>query len=107
MYGLTFLLIATFYLTKTENRTKKSLSSSHTIAFGKGAIFAKNQIFCKKMLASAKLRGSWHQTVYFLKLHMYLYLRAKFQVSSITLTGFRRGNFIRPQLQNEPLKIMV
>ena len=38
---------------------------------------------------------------------MYLYLRAKFQVSSITLTGFRRGNFIRPQLQNEPLKIMV
>ena len=48
-------------------------------------------IFYKKILTSAKLRGSWYQKVYFLKLHMDLYLRTKFQVSSIIVTTFSRG----------------
>ena len=37
---LTFSIIATFYLTKTENRTKKSLTQlSYYIALSKGTIF--------------------------------------------------------------------
>ena len=39
---LTFSLIATFYLTKIENRTKNLKHSSHTIALSKGTIFANN-----------------------------------------------------------------
>ena len=38
---LLFSLIATLYLTKTENRTKNLKHSSHTIALSKGTIFAK------------------------------------------------------------------
>ena len=38
-----FSLIVTFYLTKTENRTKKYLNSSHTIALDTGTILAKKQ----------------------------------------------------------------
>ena len=48
------------------------------------------------MLTSAKLRGSWHSKVYFLKLLMCLYLRAKFEVSSIILTSFRQGVILLP-----------
>ena len=32
------------------------------------------------------------------------YLRAKFEVSSIILTGFRQGVILPPPPQNEPLK---
>ena len=46
---------------------------------------------CKEMLASEKLRGLRHQKVCFLKLHMDVYLRAKFEVSSMILTSFRQG----------------
>ena len=42
MLKLSFLLIVTFDLTKTEKRTKKGkFRSSHTIALSKGTIFAK------------------------------------------------------------------
>ena len=58
----------------------------------------KTLIFCKKMLTSAE---SLYLKVYFLKLHMYVYLRAKFQVCSITLVSFRVSP---PPPQNEPLK---
>ena len=38
----TYIFInSNFYLKKTENRTKKSLNSSHTIALNKGTILAK------------------------------------------------------------------
>ena len=43
------------------------------------------------MLTSAKLRRFWYYKVYFLKVHMSVYLCAKFQVSSIPLTSFRQG----------------
>ena len=60
------------------------------------------------MLTSAKLRGPRHLKVYFLKLHLGVYLRAKFEVSSIILTRFRPGGWevILPLNlpQNEPLK---
>ena len=42
--------------------------------------------------------------VYFLKLRIGVYLRAKFQVSSIILTSFRQGVILPPPPQNEPLK---
>ena len=51
------------------------------------------------MLISAKLTGPKHyiwakigpNTTYFLKLYMGVYLRAKFEVSSMILTSFRPG----------------
>ena len=49
--------------------------------------------------------------VYFLKLHMGVYLRAKFEVSSVILTGFRRGggNFTPHPLppQNQTPKKLI
>ena len=92
-------LIITFYLTKTENRTKKLKHNSHTIALSKGTIFVKKTlIFYKKILTSAKLRGRWYYKVYFLKLNMCEYLRAKFEVSSMILTSFRQegGEEVNP-----------
>ena len=35
---------------------------------------------------------------------MSVYLRAKFEVSSIILTSFRHGGIVPPPPQNEPLK---
>ena len=43
------------------------------------------------MLTSAQLKEPWYKRVYFLKVHMCVYLGAKFEVSSIILTRFRRG----------------
>ena len=40
-----------------------------------------------------KLISLWCWKVYFLKLHMCVHLRTKFHVSSIILTGFRKGEF--------------
>ena len=62
--------------------------------------------FCKKMLAWAKLRELWYQKIYFLKLHMRVYLRTKFQVSSIISTCFRQGRWFYPHLisKQTPIK---
>ena len=93
--------LVTFYLTKSENRTKKYLTQlsyycfeleySHATALSKGTIFDVKGWFFAKMLTLAKLWRSWYQNVYFLKLHMCLYLRTKFQISSIILMSFRQG----------------
>ena len=48
------------------------------------------------MLISAKLREPLCKKVCFLKLHMNVCLRAKFQFSSITLTSFRQGVILGP-----------
>ena len=86
-----FSVIVTFCLTKTKNRTKKSLTELSHYCFQQRYIFGqKVLIFCKKMLTSAKLRGARHQQAYFLKLNMSVYFRAKFEVPSIILTGFRQ-----------------
>ena len=54
-------------------------------------------------MTSAKLRGPRHQKVNFLKLNMGVYLRAKFEVSRIILTGFRQGgNFTPPPQKAHP-----
>ena len=54
-----FSLIVTFYLTKTENRTKKS-NTTFTLALSKGTIFAKKADFLQEMLTSAKCRRPWY-----------------------------------------------
>ena len=68
----TFSLTAAFYLTKIENRTKKSLTQLSHYCFELWCHFCKKKmlIFCKKMLTSAKPRGSWYWKLYFLKLYM-------------------------------------
>ena len=88
---LKFSLKATIYLTKTENRIKKSLTLLSYYCF------EQRHYFCQKIMATAKLRWSWYYNVFFLKLHMCLYLRTKFQVSSKILTSFwQRGNWECP-----------
>ena len=82
----------------SESQIPGTYRSSHTAALSKSTIFAKKiWFFAKKMLTSAKLRRPWYQKVHFLKLHMCVYLRTKFQASSIILT-------YPPLPQNEPLK---
>ena len=90
-----FSVKVSFCLTKTENRTTKKPNTALTILLWVKVLFwTKNANFLqKKMLTSAKLRGPRHQKVYFLKLHMGLYLRAKSEVSSIILTSFRQGGW--------------
>ena len=89
---LTISLIVTFYLTKTGKTTKTSLTQLPHYCFEKRYyFFQKMLIFCKK---TAKLRESRYKKVCYLKLHRCVYLRTKFQVSSIILTSFRqRVNF--------------
>lgn len=43
--SFTFLLMATFYLTKTENETKTLKCNFHTIVLSKGSIFPKKMLF--------------------------------------------------------------
>ena len=45
----------------------------------------------KKMMISPIFEGCWHDKVYFMKLYISLNLRTTFQVSSITVTSFRRA----------------
>ena len=60
-------LIVIVYLTKTE----------------------KKKTFLTKNADISKMKTALVQKVYFLKLHVGVYLRAKFQVSRIILTSFR------------------
>ena len=56
---VTFSLIVFFYLTKTENRTKKSLTQLSYYCFEKGTILAKKKmlVFCKKNADISKIKG--------------------------------------------------
>ena len=88
---LTFSLTVTFYLTKSENRTKKALTQL-TIALSKGIIFAKKiLIFCKKDAEISKINRA-----FVLKLHMCVNVHTKFQFSTITLTSSRQGVILPP-----------
>ena len=70
----TFLLIATFYLTRSENRIKiflTQLSSLIPLLFSKGTIFVKTAIFCKnkntdinKIKKVQALKGIFSETTY-------------------------------------------
>ena len=57
----TFSLIVTFYLTKTETRTKKSLTQpSHSCLEYRYYFCQKCWFFAKKLLISAKFRRPWY-----------------------------------------------
>ena len=96
-------IVCKTYLIKTENRTKKP-HSSHTTAWSKGTIFAKNANFLQKIAGISKIRGPWYGNIYFLNLHICMYLRAKFQISSIILTSFRQGIILPPLTTTTTLK---
>ena len=72
--------------TKNENMPFTLLLGVKVLFWTKNAIFLR-----KKMLASAKLREPRYKKLYFLKLHIDVYLPAKFEVSRIILTSFRQG----------------
>ena len=56
--GHRFSLIVTFYLTKTENKTKKSLTQLSHYFFEQRYYFSQKMlIYWKKALTSEKLRG--------------------------------------------------
>ena len=52
----------------------------------------------QKNAGISKIKGTYALKGIFYKLHMSLYLRAKFEVSSIILTGFRQGGGVIPGL---------
>ena len=66
-------------------RTKKSLTQLSHYCFDKGTILTGKADFLKKM------QYKRYKKVYLLKLHMIVYLCAKFKVFSIILTSFRHG----------------
>ena len=68
-----------------KNRTKKYLTQLSHYCFDKGTILAGKADFLKKM------QYKRYKKVYLLKLHMIVYLCAKFKVFSIILTSFRHG----------------
>ena len=78
----------TFFLTKTENRTNTALT---LLLWVKVYFWTKNAIFLLKNADISKIKDIKALKVYFLKLHMGMYLRAKFEASSIILTSFRQG----------------
>ena len=80
------------FMNKNWKQLKNLWHSSHTIALSKGTIFVKNIDFLKKSWHQHhKLRVCWYWKLYFLKLHMWLCLHTKFQVSEISLNSFRWG----------------
>ena len=95
----TFSLIETFYLTKTENRTKKFVIQLSYYCFWLKVLFCqKMAFFCKKKKKKEANISKINEIlvgkkVYFLKLNICVYLSTKFKVSSITLTRFRFLNF--------------
>ena len=103
---LTFSLVVTFYLTKSENRTKNVLTQILCCCFEYRYYFfvKKCWTFANKCWHQQK-RESWYWSKLFLKLKIWVYLRTKFQFSSIILTSFRQGVILPPsQPQNKPLK---
>ena len=58
----------------------------------------------KKNAGISRIKRTLALKVYFVKLHMCVSLRTKFQASTIILISFRHGGVILPPPQNEPLK---
>ena len=84
VHNSSFFMNNNLYLTDAENRTNTGLIL---------LLWKRGGYFCLKLLTFCK--KCWHQqnlgglgTIYFLNLDMCLYVRTKFQVSSIILTSF-------------------
>ena len=95
-------LIELFYLTKTENRTKKSNIPRVILPWVKKLFLPKNADFLQKIAEISKILWFFVLKVIFLETQ---YLCTKFQVSSIILTSFRQGvtSLLLPS-QKESLK---
>ena len=78
-----------FILKKLQTKVNHLQHSSHTIALSKASFF---------------LSGIAITQEYFLKLHMGVYLRTKFGISGIILTGFKQGLFysLSPYTETNP-----
>ena len=86
---LIFSLRVAFYFTKTEKRSKNSLTELSKYAWSKGIIFAKKMNFFSKRNADiSKIKRALVLKGIFLKLCTCVYLRTKCQVFSITPTSF-------------------
>ena len=82
----TFSLIISFYLTKTESRTKKSRTQLSDYCFEqKYQFFSKEMLIFGKIEKASVLKGIFSETT------ICVYLRTKFEVSNIILTSFRQG----------------
>ena len=87
----TFSLIVTSHLKKIKHRTEKPLTQLSYYLFEKNYYFCQKYWFlCKKLLTKTKLKRSRYERVYFLKMHICVYIRTKLQVSSIILQSFRQ-----------------
>ena len=94
------LIVCKFYIsinsnlfTKTGNRSKTSLTqlSHYCIILAKKRYFLHKSANISKVKRALVLKG-----IFLMKIHMSVYLRAKFEVSSITLMSFRLGRIILP-----------
>ena len=61
----------------------------------------------KKNADINKIKESWYEKEYFLKLHLCVYLHTKFQVTCIILTRFRQRVVLLPPPQKELLKSLI
>ena len=100
---LTLPLIATFYLTKTANRTKTFLTELSYYCFEERYYFCHEVLtFCRKMSTSMSTSGILFKTIYVCVLTHQI---SSFQRNS---NGFQTGgNFTHPSFlppQEEPLK---
>ena len=90
----TFSLTAAFYLTKIENRTKKSLTQLSHYCFELWCHFCKkkNADFLQKDADISKTKRVLVLKVIFSEtIYVCVNLRTKFQVSTIIITSFRQG----------------
>ena len=95
----TFIFInSNLYFTKAENRTKVSLTALTLLLWVKVLFWPKNADFLqkKKNADISKIKKVLVLTVYFLKLHMDVYLRAKFKISSIIQRVVDKGGGFVP-----------
>ena len=91
---LIFSLIVTFYLTKTEKRTKKSLTQRSHHCFEYRYYFGQKTLISWKK-ENADIRSLVTKRYIFWN-YICVYLRAKFEVSSALATSFRLGEIILP-----------
>ena len=105
---LKFSLISTFYFTKTESKTKKSLAQLSHYCFEYRHCFGHTQkktlIFCKKYRHQQNQEGLGTKRYIFWN-YICVKFHAKFEVSSITLRSFRQEVILFPpntQLRMNP-----
>ena len=105
----TYIFISSDLLSYKSWKQNWKISYTTLTLLSKDTVFAKKcWFFAKKpqnMLTSAKLRGPWYWKIYFLKVHMCLNIRIKFEIPSIILASFRQGGGGRGVILPSPLHL--